>query len=236
MCLSCYGQWQYFGVKQLQWEKSQAISNVRPKKKGRGRGGKKKKGKRLLFTACRYIDRKRGQNIFCLYRFWSQPSVLHLGCWTGVFLNWSRASKDICDKRLWRPQDLVVVSLLQHHVLEHGDSQLGHEAETRDSHVPLPLLTVCDHCTLCLSIRCFHAQSLFFRAEFLQLKEGANENIWSSFPFFRETNWFQHQGWSNCCWRRTGPSKSRRGTYSPRMSPEQLRWLFSSTTATRSCQ
>lgn len=56
MCLSCYGQWQYFGVKQLQWEKSQAISNVRPKKKGRGRGGKKKRQEIALY--CMQVHRQ----------------------------------------------------------------------------------------------------------------------------------------------------------------------------------
>lgn len=60
-------------------------------------------------------------------------------------------------------------------------------------HVPVMLLMVCDHYTLlCLPTRCFHVQSIFFKVDFLQLKEGANENIWKSFPFFGETDWFQH--------------------------------------------
>lgn len=71
--------------------------------------------------------------------------------------------------------------------------QLGHETVARDPHVPLLLLMVCGHYTLlCLSTRYFHVQSIFFKVDFLQLKERANENVRSFFPFFRETKWFQH--------------------------------------------
>lgn len=73
----------------------------------------------------------------------------------------------------------------------------------------------------------FMYKVFFFRVELLQLKEGTHKNLWSSFTFCRDTNWFQQQGClSKCCWRRTGPSESRQGRYCPRMSPEQLHWLF----------
>lgn len=194
--------------------------------------GNKEKGKKLLFTACRYIGsigRKHEQSIFCLYSFSSQPVALYLGCWKGIFLNWWRTSKHVYDKYTSETVGPCCDQLTAVSCAKHCNVQVKHETGSRDSHVPLQLLIVCDHCTL-LSIRRFHAQRIFFRAEFLRLKEGANETIWSCFPFFRETNWFQNQGWrSKCCWR-TRPSKSRQGMYSPRMSPEQLQWLFPSTT------
>lgn len=163
-------------------------SDVRPKKV-------KQKVKRLIFTACRNMNRKRGQNIFCLYRFWScfwdlQPLVLYLGCWKGISLCLLRLSKQVNDKRFGRPQDLVLINLMQHHVLEH--IQVGHETVTRDPHVALLLLMVCDHYTLpYLSTPYFHVQRILFKVDFLQHKEGANYKVWSFFSSFRETNWFQ---------------------------------------------
>lgn len=100
-----------------------------------------------------------------------------------------KALKHMYEKILWWAGDLVVINLLQHHVHKHGSVQLGCETRTRDSHVPLLTLVDCDHYIfLHLSINCFHVWRIFFRAEFLQLKEEINENIQSSFPFFRDTS------------------------------------------------
>lgn len=142
-----------------------------------------------------------------------------------------RALKHMYEKTFWRLGDLVVINLLQHHVREHGNVQLGHETRIRDSHVPLLTLVDCDHCIfLHLSINFFHVPSIFFRAEFLQLKVEVNENIQSSFPFFRDTSTRSVRV------RVDGEEQGQARSGQGRSAPEYLLGFFSSTIVTWSFQ